>query len=457
MRRQGIASLLFALATAVTVIAQTPSAQDEAMPLLRDVSRIALRNVRIVDGTGAPARQNQTLIIERGQIRAIGNAADMNVPEGTRTLDLDGRTVLPGFVMLHEHMFDGTAENITIPQPFTSPRLYLAFGVTTIRTAGTDHPYVDLNVKRGIDRGTMPGPEMHLTGPFLNGEGGRFLTEKIVRDPEDGRRAVRYWAAEGFTSFKVYQQISKDALAAIIDEAHRLGLPVTAHLASVTCREAAEIGIDNLEHAFGPCTRRTKDDLGTDPNGPEAQSLIRLLIERKVVLTFTPVTANLSLPPDQVELLHRDRRERYEREQMKLADGSVPVRRDQPLRQISGDLTLAFARAGGRLVLGSDPNALGAGRMPGVADHDSIKQAVAIGFTPLETIRMATLSGATFLGIQDRTGSIAVGKEADLQVVRGAPDQDIRDIDNVEIVFANGIAYDPALLLSRVKGLVGWR
>jgi imidazolonepropionase-like amidohydrolase len=456
MPPQGTASLLFALATAVTVIAQTPSAQDEAMPLLRDVSRIALRNVRIVDGTGAPARQNQTLIVERGQIRAIGNAADINVPEGTRTLDLDGRTVLPGFVMLHEHMFDGT-EVITIPQPFTSPRLYLAFGVTTIRTAGTDHPYVDLNIKRGIDRGTVPGPEMHLTGPFLNGEGGRFLTEKIVGDPEDGRRAVRYWAAEGFTSFKVYQQISKDALAAIIDEAHRLKLPVTAHLASVTCREAAELGIDNLEHAFGPCTRLTKDNLGTDPNGPEAQRLIRLLIERKIVLTFTPVTANLSLPPEQVELLHRDRLERYEREQMKLADASASGRRDQPLRQMAGYLTLAFARAGGRLVLGSDPNNLGAGRMPGVANHDSIKQAVAIGFTPLETIRMATLSGATFLGIQDRTGSIAVGKEADLQVVRGAPDQDIRDIDKVEIVFANGIAYDPALLLSRVKGLVGWR
>lgn len=95
--------------------------------------------------------------------------------------------------------------------------------------------------------------------------------------------------------------------------------------------------------------------------------------------------------------------------------------------------------------------------MPGVANHDSIKQAVRIGFSPLETIRMATLSGATFLGIQNRTGSIAVGKEADLQVVRGAPDQDIRDIDNVEIVFANGIAYDAALLLARVRGFVGWR
>jgi len=140
-----------------------------------------------------------------------------------------------------------------------------------------------------------------------------------------------------------------------------------------------------------------------------------------------------------------------------VAEASGPSRPNAALVQFGGRLTLAFARAGGRLVLGSDPNSLGEGRMPGLAAHDTIKQVVRIGFTLLETIRMATLDGATFLRIRDRTGSIAVGKEADLQVVRGAPDQDIRDIDNVEIVFANGIAYDPQLLLSRVKGLVGWR
>jgi len=360
--------------------------------------------------------------------------------------------------MLHEHMFYASANDNTHPQPFTSPRLFLAFGLTTIRTAGTDHPYVDLNLRRSVDAGQVPGPEMHLTSPATNGavENG-FLGDKVVRDPEDARRFVRYWAAEGFTSFKAYQLISRDALAAIIDEAHRLGLPVTAHLRSVTCREAVELGIDNLEHAFGPCTRLTKDDLGTDPNGPLAQDFIRLLIARRVVLTFTPVTANLPLSRDQVELLHPERRQRYEREQRAVAEASGPSRPNAALVQFGGRLTLAFARAGGRLVLGSDPNSLGEGRMPGLAAHDTIKQVVRIGFTPLETIRMATLDGATFLRIQDRTGSIAVGKEADLQVVRGAPDQDIRDIDNVEIVFANGIAYDPQLLLSRVKGLVGWR
>jgi len=432
-------------------VAQTPSSLTESVPLLRDAARVALRHVRIVDGSGTPATQNQTLLIESGRIREVGDAAKIEIPEGTLTLDLEGRTVMPGFVMLHEHMQDGAGDGVTFPASFTAPRLYLAFGVTTIRTAGTDHPYFELNLKRRVDAGLVPGPEMHLTSPFFNGDGSPFLGEKVVRDPKDARRAVRYWAAEGFTSFKVYQQISKAALAAIIDEAHKLGLPVTAHLSSVTCREAAELGIDNLEHAFGPCTRLTKDDLGTDPQGPRAQDLIRLLIERKVVLTFTPVTANLRLSAAQLELLHPVRRERYDREQ---ATATSPPARNV---QLAGELTRAFARAGGQLVLGSDPNAFGEGRMPGVADHDSIKRAVEIGFSPLETIRMATLSGATFLGIQDRTGSIGVGKGADLQVVRGAPDQDIRDIDNIEIVVANGIAYDPETLLSSVKGQVGWR
>jgi imidazolonepropionase-like amidohydrolase len=459
-------ALIGVMSTAITASAQTgqpASAQDVAMPLLRGISRVALRNVRLIDGTGAPARLNQTLIIESGRIAAVGGGAEIAIPEGTHTLDLDGRTVLPGFVMLHEHMVHGSENGKTHPEPFTSPRLFLAFGLTTIRTAGTDDPYLELNLKRKVDRGEVPCPELHLTGPFLSGEGG-LPQDKVVRDAEDGRRVVRYWASEGFTSFKATQDISKDALAGVIDEAHSLGLTVTAHLGggsgappSMTCREAVELGIDNLEHAFGPCTRIPTEDLGTDPRGPRAQSLIRLLIERNVVLTFTPVTGGLPLSPDQVELLHPVRRERYEREQSAVADGSATFGRNQAALQLSAQLTLAFARAGGRLVLGSDPDALGEGRMPGVANHDSIKRAVRIGFSPLETIRMATLSGATFLGIQSRTGSIAVGKEADLQVVRGAPDQDIRDIDNVEIVFANGIAYDPALLLSRVKGLVGSR
>lgn len=121
----------------------------------------------------------------------------------------------------------------------------------------------------------------------------------------------------------------------MIDEAPRLELTVTAHLGggsgvapSMTCREAAEHGIDNLEHAFGPCTRLTKDDLGTDPDGPRARSLMRLLIERNVVLTFTPYTPGLSVPDVYLELFHPMGRERYDQEQR--ASTKRPLPSDSP-------------------------------------------------------------------------------------------------------------------------------
>jgi imidazolonepropionase-like amidohydrolase len=451
--RASVPSVALLLLLGPRSIAQAPNVPDETMPLLRGASVVALTNTRIIDGTGAPPREGQTLIIERGKIRAVGNSADIKIP-GARTVDLKGRTVLPGLVMLHEHLGYGS-DDFTHAQPFSAPRLYLAFGVTTIRTAGTDHPYVEFNLKSKIDAGQVPGPEMFITSPFFNGPGGRFLGDKIVRDPEDARRAVRYWAAEGVTSFKAYRRISRETLAAIIDEAHRLGLPVTAHLESVSCREAAELGIDNLEHAFGPCTRSTADNLGTDANGPRAQALIRLLVERKVVLTFTPIERSRPLSDRELELLHRDVREKYLHSRSGVA--LPPTDPGDSLRAFQARLTLAFVRAGGSLVLGSDPLCCDAYRMAGVSDHDAIKLAVKTGFTPLEVIHMATLEGAAFLGIQDRTGSIGVGKEADLLVVRGDPSAHIEDIDNVEMIFANGVAYDPQALLSRVKGMVGWQ
>jgi imidazolonepropionase-like amidohydrolase len=312
---------------------------------------------------------------------------------------------------------------------------------------------MDLNLKRRIDAGAVPGPEVHLTSPFLSGEGDPYLGAKIVRDPEDARRAVRYWAAEGFTSFKAYQWISKDALAAIIDEAHRLKLPVTAHLRSVTCREAAEMGIDNLEHGFWPCIRRTADGLEQDPNGPRAQALIRTLVERKVVLTVTPAQMWQPLSDLGRELLDPSARDRYLRELSARPAPATPSR----VASLGGQLLLAFARAGGRLVLGSDPGCCGGGRFAGFTDHEAVELLVKAGFTPLEVIRIATLNGATFLGIQDRTGSIQAGKEADLLIVRGNPAERIEDIEDVEMVFTNGIAYDPQTLLAKVKGEVGWQ
>lgn len=435
---------------------RVPTAKDEAIPSLRDASIVALTHIRVIDGTGAPVREDQTLVLGGGKILALGSSNQIKVPENARSLDLAGRTVLPGLVMLHEHLFlnepGGSGSGApSHPQHFSFPRMYLAYGVTTIRTAGTDFPYMDLNSKRRIDAGSIPGPEIHLTSPYFSGEGDPFLGAMIVRSPDEARMAVRYWAAEGFTSFKAYQWVQKDVLAALIDEAHHLKLSVTAHLRSVSCREAAEMGIDNIEHG---CFRST-DNLESDLNGPQTQALLRTLVERNVALTATPTNGRKPISEVARELLDSSARERLASHLAANPPASSPSAgqnlRDTPYAH----LVTAFVKAGGRLVLGSDAGS--GSSIPGLADHEAIENLVKFGFAPLEAIRIATLNDATFLGIQNRTGSIQAGKEADLLIVRGNPAEQIEDIENVETVFTNGVPYDPKTLLAKLKGQLGWQ
>ena len=207
-----------------------------------------LRNVRIIDGTGSAPSINQTIVIEGQQIVAVGDSSRVTAPAGARELDLTGHTALPGLVMMHEHLIFMVDDKFSHALPFSAPRLYLAFGVTTIRTAGTDHPYVEINLKRAIDRGEVPGPEIHLTSPYFNGPGSTFYSEIRVSDPDEARESVRYWSSQGFRWFKVYTHISKPVLAAIADEAHKHQAKVTGHLESISCADAADAGIDNIEH-----------------------------------------------------------------------------------------------------------------------------------------------------------------------------------------------------------------
>jgi len=435
---------------AVESVAAAAQAKDDQSRYvaLRD-RHIVLTNVRVIDGTGGPPRERQSLVISNGRIQQIGERASVKVPDQARVVDLSGRTVLPGLVMLHEHLhYGGPGPS----QTFSAPRLFLAFGVTTIRTAGTFYPFHELNLKRAIDAGLVPGPNIFVTSPYIGSELMPAATEFVfgdylVRTPEDARRGVRFWAAEGVTSIKVVQTITKEVLAAIIDEAHRLGIPVTAHLQSVTCREAAELGIDNLEHGLGPCTRR--GEVEADPNGPRARALIQRLVELGVVLTVTPNSRqSRALTTRERDVLHPAAYEDYvARAQSDQRPPAAPGRLQS--------LIVPFVKAGGRIVLGSDP--YGDGIIPGFANHIVVENLVRGGFNPLEVIRIATLEGAKFLKIDNRVGTVAVGKQADLLVVRGDPSVSIEDIENVEIVFKDGVGYDPAALLAAAKGTVGWR
>lgn len=452
-------------------------------------SRLVLEHVDIIDGTGAPPLRDRNVTIERGVITAIAPGADEAPVEGTTLLELRGTTVLPGIVGMHDHLwyqarpnlgadntFDGPA--LRIDMPYSAPRLYLAGGVTTIRTAGSAAPYLDLYLREEIESGRVPGPHMDVTGPYLQGadpNGSPQLME--LHGAEDARQTVAFWADRGVTSFKAYTNITRDELGAAIAEAHRRGLKVTGHLCSVTYLEAIDLGIDNLEHGFMDNTGNDPDKKpdtcsasGGDytlehmvPGGAESRALIDALVAHHVAVTSTLVLRASGVPGIGVQGDGRPVQEG-------LVDAMAPAARQafeawrahpSPTREhtallLRDEMALErqFVAAGGLLLAGPDPVGLN-GVLPGFGDRREIELLVDAGFTPVDAIRIATLNGAVFLGRQDRIGSVAVAKNADLVVVRGDPALRIADLEHIVLVIKDGVVYDRQKLLAATQGKYG--
>ena len=484
---------ILALPFAFTALhAQTPAPTATQLPPLAPAvakyvkvsgSQVLLTHVRIIDGTGAAPLEDQSILIENGKITSISK--DTAASASTAVIDLHGRTVIPGLVGMHDHLYyiarpNETVESfgeppLIVPQmTFTAPRMYLAAGVTTIRTTGSVEPYVDLNLRREIDAGHLPGPHMDVTGPYLEGSGSPFIQMHNLTGPDDARATVAFWTAQGVTSFKAYMNITRAELKAAVDEAHKHHLKITGHLCAVTYPEAAEIGIDDLEHGFFVNTQldpgkqpdvcpNTYGDptlAGMDPNGPDATALIKLLIDHHVAITSTLPVFEPDVPTHvhpQARVL--DAMSPPTREAYLLTRNFELSRPANPTRaliyQHGAQLEHKFVVAGGLLLAGPDPTGDG-GVLPGYGDQREVELLVdSDGFTPLEAIKIATLNGATYLGRQATIGSIAPGKNADLIVVNGDPSTKITDIENVEIVFKDGTGYDSAKLFDSIKGRYG--
>src|ERR687888_1494050 len=264
-----------------------------------DTALLALTHVLLVDGSGAAPKSDQTVVIRAGRIVAVGPTASVPIPSGAQTMDLSGSTVTPGLVGMHDHLFYTAAGGRAVQMSYTGPRLYLASGVTTIRTTGGRAPYAEINLKDLIDRGLSPGPRIHLTAPYITGSSGGGAMA-IVNSPEAARRFVDYWASEGATWIKAYTDIRRAELGAAIQEAHKRGLKVTGHLCSVSFQEAVALGIDNLEHGMltaSDFTAGKQTDIcpvnlmtqisGSDPKGDAAQATIRSLVQQHVSMTST--------------------------------------------------------------------------------------------------------------------------------------------------------------------------
>jgi enamidase len=468
--RSSAAMRAFALA-ATLALAAPAYAQDLDEFVAVPGPTVALTHAKVIDGTGAPPRLDQTILIEGERITGVGPSGEVSVPAGATVVDLTGHTVIPGLVGLHNHSYYTGGNGRAAQLSFSGSRLYLASGVTTIRTTGARAPYEELNLKREIDAGRVIGPTMFATGPYLTGEqGSRTMT--LLNGPEEARRVVRYWAEEGVDWFKAYTWISRAELGAAIEEAHANGVKVTAHLCSVGYREAVALGIDNLEHGlfanseYAPdkvpdeCPggfRNTYADL--DVHGPEVQATFRDMIDNGVAMTSTLVVYEISVsgrpPIDErvYDVLAPEIAEEVREIAIARRAGRGAI--DPAMFAKAMEYERAFVEAGGLLAAGVDPTGYGAAP-PGLGDQRNYELLLEAGFSAPEVVRIMSANGAKVLGIFDDVGTIESGKLADLVVIEGDLEA-AGNLHGTKIVFRHGTGWDSAKLVDSVRGVVGIR
>jgi imidazolonepropionase-like amidohydrolase len=434
--------------------------------------QVAITNVKLIDGTGSPARDGQTILIQDGRIAAVGPAGQVSVPAGARVVDGSGHTVIPGMVGMHDHLFYTAGGGRLVELAYTGPRLYLASGVTTIRTTGANSPYADLGTKREVDAGRIPGPRIHVTAPYMTGAANTGSAMAELTSPEAARRFVAYWGEEGATWLKSYTDIRREELRAAIEEAHKRGMKVTGHICSVSFQEAVALGIDNIEHGMLTATdfdpKKPPDvcpanalvsATAADPAGEVARATIQAMVRAKVPMTSTlpvyeafipqrPVTDQRTLDAMAPEVRTQYLRDRARIDSLPNSIFSV----DAFKRAMAFEV--AFVRAGGLLAAGVDPTGNG-GALPGYGDQRGVELLREAGFGPEEAIRIATLNGAIVLGAEKEIGSVEAGKLADLVLLRGDLVADPSVIRNTVWVFRGGLGYDPAKLIAAVQGRVG--
>lgn len=433
---------------------------------------IILSHAKIFDGTGGPAKANQTIVIIKGRIAQVGSSANIKTPSG-RIIDCTGKTIIPGMVMMHEHLFYGESlppNYLGLAMPLSFPKLYLAGGATTIRTTGTVEPQTDLNIKKWITDGKMVGPDIDVTGPYIERELLPIPEVHFIKSADEAGDDVNYWISKGCTSFKVYMDITRDDLTKVVAVAHQHNLKVTGHLCSITYREAASLGIDNLEHGFIPCSdfvSGRKEDVCAfgavtpslkklDVNSAEMKDLMKFLIDKKVAITstlpvFEPYTNREVFPgggdgavaPQIKEAVENG----YNASVGKDSSDAALFKKEMAWEK-------QFFDMGGRLMAGVDPT--GAGRtIPGYADRHVLELLIEAGFTFSQAVKICSLNAAEYLGRDKEIGTIAVGKRADLILINGDPEKQIKDVRNTEIVFKNGVGFDSKKIFESVNGKVG--
>ena len=425
---------------------------------------IALLGGTVIDGTGRAPQSGYDVLIRGERIASVGRK--IKIPKGAIVINVAGKTIIPGLIDMHGHMY-ARVTPVMRSQFEAYPLLYLAGGITTIRSPGDFEPEGMIALRERIKRGEATGPRIFTCGPYFDNHPSQVSWIKGVATPEEALEQFNRWK-DRIDCVKFYTRITEPEFRAVIGAARQAGIPTTGHLESITATRAIKLGINGLEHGIFAMSELSKSDfqggycaLGDlDLHSLELQTLVASIVKNQVAIDPTIVVLQLSMgdlepvTPDLLKYLGADSQTAYQ------------SRPRPPVSSTGSSRTQCFARAiqtqlrfvkmvhdrGGIVLAGTDP--VSPRLLPGYALHRELKKLVDAGLTPVEAIKAATLNAAAVLHRQKEIGTIQAGKLADLVVVAGEPGTRIEEVGKTEIVFKGGVQYNPVALRKSAEGKV---
>jgi imidazolonepropionase-like amidohydrolase len=420
-----------------------------------DSRAIAIMGGTLIDGTGASPVPDAAVIVRDGRIAAAGPMADMAIPSDAYRVDARGKTILPGLWDMHAHF----------EQVEWGP-IYLAAGVTTARDCGNEFEFITA-VRDAIREGRGIGPRLLLAG-VVDGTSPAAAGVQRVDTPEQARYWTHRYHDAGFQQMKIYSSVKLAEEKIVIDEAHRLGMSVTGHVPDgLDAFQTIGAGQDQINHIsyvadimhplLPPDADRAahkKAASAIDLASTEARNAIDFLKAHGTVIDPTLATFEIDEATTERPVASIEPGADYIAPELvqSLTDVEPPSEASKLQEQIDAKylaIVGALHRAGIPIMAGTDQT------IPGHSMHREIELYVKAGFTPMEAIQAATLVPARALGLDKESGTLEVGKRADLIVIDGDPLADIRNTRNVETVIANGKLFDPSVLWRSV-GFKPW-
>jgi imidazolonepropionase-like amidohydrolase len=429
--------------------------------------KLIIRGGWLFDGVSDTRRRNSGIVIRNGKIVEVDADVQLEILSASAVIDLsDSETILPGMIDLHAHYNFNLVDSGRVEEVVYNGIIFLANGVTSTWSAGEYYPERVIARRDLIDAGEATGPRLFASGPYFGG----FRCEYSIKTAADDcvawpnditedeiRQEVDKWAEQGVISIKI-KQASPGEAKILIEQAHKNGMTTAGHLSNydveydVTLRDAILMGLDRVEHQL---------TLGSGgPRSAEMDQMIDLMLAHQVYYDANlQMYGGVNLRQENLsEMVWTNEAQYftpYAQALLEERGPPSPESDEAEFAQREHELMTLYDSGGAHLLVVGTDEPVYTNLLPGFAYHRELLAMTYAGLPPAAVLKAATINGATALGVEDKLGSIEVGKLADLVVVNGNPLDDIKAARNIQFVIRDGVIHDPAALLQSAEGKIG--